>query len=285
MEILLGLMFWIALIGAISTYGSQVKRWWGTRGYRVRIVRRNCWIGLGAAFALLLAIYLPENQSAKRAQPAPTASGPAEEAVGGPKPTAAAATNAPASPAPEAEATAESGPAAGNTGYYCGTERWPVKTLSDEDRDRVNLRPVPSTVAAMRELPRPALLPDNRRAAPVELTTYTVRAVLLEIRFENDHDIHLVIADPSDQHKTMIAEIVDPSCSGAIASPDVADLRRIRENFTQAYSPPPGQKYWPKPGDVMEITGVGFFDFEHGQSGVAPNAIELHPVLGIRRAD
>jgi hypothetical protein len=28
------------------------------------------------------------------------------------------------------------------------------------------------------------------------------------------------------------------------------------------------------------ITGVGFFDFQHGQSGVAPNAIELHPVLG-----
>ena len=24
---------------------------------------------------------------------------------------------------------------------------------------------------------------------------------------------------------------------------------------------------------------LGFFDFEHGQTGVAPNAIELHPVL------
>jgi len=28
------------------------------------------------------------------------------------------------------------------------------------------------------------------------------------------------------------------------------------------------------------VTGVGFFDFWHGQRGVAPNAIELHPVLG-----
>jgi hypothetical protein len=26
-------------------------------------------------------------------------------------------------------------------------------------------------------------------------------------------------------------------------------------------------------------TGVGFFDIPHGQTGVAPNAIELHPVL------
>jgi hypothetical protein len=29
------------------------------------------------------------------------------------------------------------------------------------------------------------------------------------------------------------------------------------------------------------IVGVGFFDVIHGQRGVAPNGIELHPVLGI----
>ena len=108
-----------------------------------------------------------------------------------------------------------------------------MKTLSDEDRNRVNLKPVPSTVVALDALPRPALLPDNRRAAPVELTTYTVRAVLLEIRDEADHDLHLVIADPADRSKTMIAEIVDPGCSGAIVSSDLADLRRARESFSQ----------------------------------------------------
>jgi hypothetical protein len=27
------------------------------------------------------------------------------------------------------------------------------------------------------------------------------------------------------------------------------------------------------------VTGVALFDFKHGQTGVAPNAIELHPVL------
>jgi hypothetical protein len=30
------------------------------------------------------------------------------------------------------------------------------------------------------------------------------------------------------------------------------------------------------------VTGVAFFDFNHGQTGVAPNAIELHPVLRFR---
>ncbi|HEV8463144.1 MAG TPA: hypothetical protein VGQ38_20825 [Gaiellaceae bacterium] len=30
------------------------------------------------------------------------------------------------------------------------------------------------------------------------------------------------------------------------------------------------------------VTGVAFFDFDHGQTGVAPKAIELHPVLAFR---
>jgi Peptidase family S58 len=29
----------------------------------------------------------------------------------------------------------------------------------------------------------------------------------------------------------------------------------------------------------VDVTGVGFFDFAHGQTGLAPNCIELHPVL------
>ena len=57
---------------------------------------------------------------------------------------------------------------------------------ADEDRLRVNLKPVPSTVAQLIALPRPDLIPGNGRAAPVELTTYQIRAVLLEVReFDN----------------------------------------------------------------------------------------------------
>jgi hypothetical protein len=28
------------------------------------------------------------------------------------------------------------------------------------------------------------------------------------------------------------------------------------------------------------VTGVAFWDYFHHQTGVAPNAIELHPILG-----
>jgi len=30
------------------------------------------------------------------------------------------------------------------------------------------------------------------------------------------------------------------------------------------------------------IRDVAFFDFKHGQAGVAPNPIEIHPILGCR---
>ena len=33
-------------------------------------------------------------------------------------------------------------------------------------------------------------------------------------------------------------------------------------------------------GSRAGVVGVAFFDFLHGQAGVAPNGIELHPVLG-----
>jgi hypothetical protein len=28
------------------------------------------------------------------------------------------------------------------------------------------------------------------------------------------------------------------------------------------------------------VVGVASFDYNHGQTGIAPNAIELHPILG-----
>jgi hypothetical protein len=37
-------------------------------------------------------------------------------------------------------------------------------------------------------------------------------------------------------------------------------------------------------GKMVEVTGIGFFDRVHGETGQAPNGIELHPVLDLRSA-
>jgi hypothetical protein len=39
---------------------------------------------------------------------------------------------------------------------------------------------------------------------------------------------------------------------------------------------------WRDLGAVAYISGVGFWDFAHGQRGHARNYAELHPVTGIR---
>lgn len=128
------------------------------------------------------------------------------------------------------------------------------------------------------------MLPDDRRAAPVELTTYLVRAVLLGTSPEKDNDIHVVIADPADRTKTMIAEIAAPGCSDN-AEMLLDPARHVFVHLFGHLSKSWSWSFLPPDHDLIEVTGVGFFDFDHGQNGVAPNAFELHPVLGIRRVE
>jgi hypothetical protein len=92
---------------------------------------------------------------------------------------------------------------------------------------------------------------------------------------QQDRDYHLILADPDYQRVTMVAEIPDPSCHGACHSglgQMYAEARAVLETALQT----------PKPNDapiLLRVTGVGFFDYDHGQTGAAPNVIELHPVL------
>jgi len=170
--------------------------------------------------------------------------------------------------------------AAPATGDQCGTERWPVKTLSDQDAAQVNFTPVPSSVGALRGLAAPAPLPQSSRVAPTELTVFTVTAQLVEMKLEEDRDIHMVIAEPSDPTATMITEFPDADqCSGAVASAHAQEMRTARTALIAAFGQPSSSQFTSISGSAS-VTGVGFFDFLHGQTGVAPNGIELHPVIG-----
>ena len=157
----------------------------------------------------------------------------------------------------------------------CGVERWMVKTLSDTSATTVRLSDtVNTTIEELVALPRPSLLPRRSRANPVEQTLYRVEARLLWLSPEGDHDYHLVLASPSDTTVTMIAEIPEPSCAGACTSGFAAVYARVRQTLRDHVNSPQSPA---RP--LVRITGVGFFDFIHGQRGVAPNGIELHPVL------
>jgi hypothetical protein len=159
----------------------------------------------------------------------------------------------------------------------CGVERWWIKTGIDPGAQSINIRKVTSTnIIHLRSLPAPNFLPSSSRIRPVEKTVWTVSAILLRYKLEADSDVHLVIADAGG--RTMIAEIPAPACVG-LSSPFRSRIRATRYAFGGRFHP--GDS-WQRPNVRVQITGVGYFDFKHGQSGVAPNAIELHPVLSIK---
>jgi hypothetical protein len=152
----------------------------------------------------------------------------------------------------------------------CGFDRWPVKILSDDDRSRIDFKPIDSTVAKLGALPiHEVPYPYNKRIGPEEFHVYRVRARLLRARNERDSDLHLLIADLDDDHSRMIAEIPAPGC--AEGSGHEEDYRKARDAVGRV----------PR-GSIIEIVGVGFFDFLHEQIGAARNGIELHPVLSLR---
>jgi hypothetical protein len=195
----------------------------------------------------------------------------------------AATTSAATAATPPIDAGATDAPrdATGFGGEHCGTERWPVKTLSDGDAARVNFNPVPATVTDLRALPAPGSLPQASRIAPTELTTFSVTANVVEFKIETDLDIHLVIADPNDASATMIVEFPNAAdCSGAVASAHRANMETARQALINTFGQPSSSHFTSITGTIT-LAGVGFFDFKHGQTGVAPNAIELHPVLSV----
>jgi hypothetical protein len=152
----------------------------------------------------------------------------------------------------------------------CGVERWRVKIAADESRASISWTPETATVAALREIPTPAPpYPSAHRLAPYELTLYRVRAIVRQILPESDGDWHLVLADPERPTATLVAEIPDSSCAlGSGHEAEYAAARRtLRGGAREAF---------------IELDGLGFFDTEHGQRGMAPNGFELHPVIAIR---
>ena len=134
-----------------------------------------------------------------------------------------------------------------------------MKTLGD----RPSLLPArKTTIKYLTSRAAPEGLPQTR--LPFERRVYTVTAAVTLVRPEDDGDFHLVLQDGAG--RTMIAESPLGSC-GRSATPH--RQRQIAAARARV-------RLCPR----ATVTGVAFFDFQHGQTGVAPNAIELHPILG-----
>ena len=157
-------------------------------------------------------------------------------------------------------------------GGSCGTERWNIKTGTDSQAAGLSLVPQPTTIAALVALP--AAGGGSSRESPTETTLWQLTDVTLQmIKLETDSDYHHVVSDGTH---TMIVEVPYPSCTAG--SPWACFMTRARSEDDAKFSVSSSPQY---PAQTVTIRGFGFFDYLHGQTGVAPNGIELHPVLQI----
>lgn len=181
------------------------------------------------------------------------------------------ATDCSVAPPPTPTPTPTPTPVAG-----CGVERWSVKTGTDADAAQINLLPETLTsIATMRSWAAPSSLPANNRIAPYETTNWVVAATLIKFKKEDDSDYHVVITDHDGN--TMVTELAAPLCVGT-GSPLLSGITKARGQFDNRFT---ATNVFQTVNVPVRITGTAFFDFQHGQTGVAPNAIEIHPILDI----
>jgi hypothetical protein len=155
----------------------------------------------------------------------------------------------------------------------CPYERGPVKEGSDTDRYRVSTTVNHVSVYYLRTRPKPSAYPRNARVTATEFHTYQVTAYLSQYKEESDGDFHLVLKDAAG--RSMIAEIPYGPCVPRTSRWKTA-IASARYTFTQHFHVTTSWHYVHR---LVDVRGLGFMDVRHGQTGVAPNGVELHPVI------
>jgi hypothetical protein len=157
--------------------------------------------------------------------------------------------------------------------FGCGSYRWAVKTLSDEDAARaVDGEPRHSTVEELSMMPPPHRSSHAPRFP--EEVEYVLDGAILAYKTEADLDIHVIIGG---DHGTIVAEFPNPDCVPRLAArPRLESARNQLLDILRTL--PDSMLREPIP---VRIRGVLFFDKHHGQTGESWNGAELHPALEI----
>ncbi len=154
-----------------------------------------------------------------------------------------------------------------------------MKTLADPDAQAVNITAVTTTsIAALNGLPNHCQGGPDRRTYPEEFRVFEVVGRITYVAHEDDRDYHMALEDPEAAGNSIVTELADTACAGAISSPYFTTLRSAEGMFEALRG---GQSVSAILGTVIRVRGVGFYDFNHGQRGRSRNCIELHPIVGV----
>jgi hypothetical protein len=188
-----------------------------------------------------------------------------------------------------------------------GTERWPVKVGADPSVKAVNTATQVTSIAALNQIAPTELDQPGGRMAPEKQVYAISSAYIAFFKHEDDGDYHVVLTDsasapyapgkePGTGH-SVVVEIPDPNCfagkqGGPTNSRFAQEIGDVRAQFEAETRNLDGAHL--KQRIQVAVTGVGFFDFYHGQTGHSvvqtmsdghQKVIELHPVTAITFAN
>lgn len=157
-----------------------------------------------------------------------------------------------------------------------GEERWEQKVLIDPESENIDETPHTTTIQELRSIntkSKKNKYEEGKSRMEIEQSVYRIEhCFITDIIHEKDNDLHLVIEDGNKN--TMIAEIVDPKCPKAKKSKWEQEFLTVKQKMMQYAS---SFRHY-----QFTITGVLFVDKAHGQTGLAPNAVELHPIIDLK---
>ena len=160
----------------------------------------------------------------------------------------------------------------------CGTERESVKTLSDVAVGHLQTTPRKVSVEMLGGYPSEYTQGMPRQHSETQL--WLIEGSLIGAKLEDDGDVHAVLAGKTGA--TLIIEFPDPSCTKAAPANYQAQMAKARAAVLRLL-PKLSKKFLKLAKPVrVKVMGVQFWDKLHGQGGVAPNGVELHPVLSIQ---
>jgi len=160
--------------------------------------------------------------------------------------------------------------------------RWGVRTGSDPDAHLIKDSPVHTTIEALASKPRPkgmetgTEIGDDRRSSEVERTIYELEAMIISYKVQMSGSYTFILQGETGQ--TIIANCVDPQFVPP-GSRWAKEIAATRNEVVAKLTPGPNYTHV---NHRVRVTGIGFFNQIHGQTGAARNSLELTPVLGIQ---
>ena len=122
----------------------------------------------------------------------------------------------------------------------------------------------PTTIKTLNELAVHCSGIPSPRTYPEEFRLYEVTGRITVAKSENDHDYHVALADLDEPAYTIVTEIADPLCDGAVQSPFRLLLSSARSTFDSVIG---GHAISSLVGAILKVRGIGFYDFNHREAG------------------